>query len=109
MQKLQLAAGPLQRPRGKTVPQLRGRTGRLRAVAINERKVSLEEEAGTSSEYCGIAVEKLDKAGIANASVNYMRGVWDHPQLRARGRWTEIDTSAGAYRLWFLPVCPHPG
>ncbi|KAK7413791.1 hypothetical protein QQX98_007358 [Neonectria punicea] len=38
---------------------------------------------------------RLDKAGIANAKVNDMQGVWDHPQLRARGRWTEIDTPAG--------------
>ncbi|KAF4463038.1 transferase family III [Fusarium albosuccineum] len=40
-------------------------------------------------------LEKLDKAGIANAKVNDMQGVWDHPQLRARGRWTEVDTPAG--------------
>ncbi|KAH6995810.1 CoA-transferase family III domain-containing protein [Ilyonectria sp. MPI-CAGE-AT-0026] len=38
---------------------------------------------------------RLDNAGIANAKVNDMQGVWDHPQLRARGRWTEIDTPAG--------------
>ncbi|KAH7150315.1 CoA-transferase family III domain-containing protein [Dactylonectria estremocensis] len=38
---------------------------------------------------------RLDKAGIANANVNDMQGVWDHQQLRARGRWTEIDTPAG--------------
>ncbi|KAF5005025.1 hypothetical protein FDECE_8509 [Fusarium decemcellulare] len=40
-------------------------------------------------------LEKLDRAGIANAKVNDMQGVWDHPQLRARGRWTEVDTPAG--------------
>jgi crotonobetainyl-CoA:carnitine CoA-transferase CaiB-like acyl-CoA transferase len=37
----------------------------------------------------------LDKAAIANASVNDMQGVWKHPQLKARGRWTEVDTPAG--------------
>ncbi|KAK6435163.1 hypothetical protein LTR95_008657 [Oleoguttula sp. CCFEE 5521] len=41
------------------------------------------------------AVEKLDKAAIANASVNDMKGVWDHPQLRARERWTTVDTPVG--------------
>lgn len=40
-------------------------------------------------------VERLDDAAIANASVNDMQGVWNHPQLRARGRWTEVDTPAG--------------
>ncbi|RMZ88444.1 hypothetical protein DV736_g4323, partial [Chaetothyriales sp. CBS 134916] len=40
-------------------------------------------------------LEKLDKAGIANAKVNDMRGLWEHPQLKSRGRWSEVDTPAG--------------
>jgi itaconate CoA-transferase len=40
-------------------------------------------------------VRRLDGAQIANARVNDMRGVWDHPQLRARGRWREVGTPAG--------------
>lgn len=40
-------------------------------------------------------IERLDAASIANASVNDMQGVWNHPQLRARNRWTEVDTPAG--------------
>jgi crotonobetainyl-CoA:carnitine CoA-transferase CaiB-like acyl-CoA transferase len=40
-------------------------------------------------------IELLDQAAIANASVNDMQGVWNHPQLRARNRWTEVDTPAG--------------
>lgn len=40
-------------------------------------------------------VERLDVAGIANANVNDMNEVWNHPQLRARGRWTTVDTPAG--------------
>lgn len=40
-------------------------------------------------------IERLDGASIANASVNDMQGVWNHPQLRARNRWTEVDTPAG--------------
>ena len=38
---------------------------------------------------------RLDAAGIANARVNDMRGLWAHPQLRARDRWREVDTPAG--------------
>ncbi|EXJ85370.1 alpha-methylacyl-CoA racemase [Capronia coronata CBS 617.96] len=41
------------------------------------------------------AVAKLEEASIANAAVNTMRGVWDHPQLRARRRWTQVDTPKG--------------
>ena len=40
-------------------------------------------------------VERLDAAQIANARVNGMRELWEHPQLRARGRWLEIGTPAG--------------
>jgi len=40
-------------------------------------------------------VARLDAAQIANARVNTMAEVWAHPQLRARGRWTEVSTPAG--------------
>lgn len=49
-------------------------------------------------------VDRLEKAGIANAKVNDMAGVWDHPQLKARGRWREIDTPVGP-----LPALLPPG
>ena len=40
-------------------------------------------------------IARLDHAQIANARVNDMQGVWDHPQLKARNRWREVGTSAG--------------
>lgn len=40
-------------------------------------------------------LDRLEHAHIANARVNDMQGVWDHPQLQARDRWREIETSAG--------------
>lgn len=40
-------------------------------------------------------IERLDAAGIANARVNDMAGVWAHPQLAARERWRTIDSPAG--------------
>jgi crotonobetainyl-CoA:carnitine CoA-transferase CaiB-like acyl-CoA transferase len=49
-------------------------------------------------------LEKLDKASIANASVNDMQGVWDHPQLRSRGRWTSVETPEGS-----IPALLPPG
>jgi len=39
--------------------------------------------------------DRLEHAQIANARVNDMQGVWDHPQLQARDRWREVETSAG--------------
>ena len=38
---------------------------------------------------------RLEAAQIANAQVNTMAEVWQHPQLAARGRWREVDTAAG--------------
>lgn len=49
-------------------------------------------------------VARLDKARIANARVNDMHAVWDHPQLRARQRWTSIDSPSGQ-----LPALAPPG
>jgi itaconate CoA-transferase len=48
--------------------------------------------------------QRLETAGIANAQVNTMAEVWAHPQLKARGRWTEVDTPAGA-----IPALIPPG
>ena len=48
---------------------------------------------------------RLDAAGIANASVNTMADVWAHPQLQARGRWTEINTPAGPVPALLPPGC----
>lgn len=51
---------------------------------------------------------KLDKASIANAKVNTMKDVWSHPQLRARGRWTEVDTPVGRIPALAPPGIPVP-
>ena len=48
--------------------------------------------------------ERLETAGIANAQVNTMAEVWAHPQLKARGRWRQVDTSAGT-----IPALLPPG
>jgi itaconate CoA-transferase len=48
--------------------------------------------------------ERLEAAGIANARVNTMQEVWAHPQLKARERWRQVETSAGA-----IPALLPPG
>ncbi len=40
-------------------------------------------------------IRRLNEAGIANAMVNDMAAVWEHPQLSARQRWTEVLTPNG--------------
>ncbi|MEJ8835326.1 CaiB/BaiF CoA transferase family protein [Ramlibacter sp. AN1133] len=49
-------------------------------------------------------LERLEAAQIANAQVNTMRDVWGHPQLKARGRWTEVGSPQGP-----LPAMLPPG
>jgi itaconate CoA-transferase len=49
-------------------------------------------------------IERLEKAGIANARMNDMSDLWAHPQLEARARWTDIETSAGK-----IPALLPPG
>lgn len=39
--------------------------------------------------------QRLDKANIANARVNTMHDVWQHPQLAARHRWRQVATPIG--------------
>ncbi|HXF66925.1 MAG TPA: CaiB/BaiF CoA-transferase family protein [Burkholderiales bacterium] len=54
------------------------------------------------------AVAKLDAAGIANARVNTPEQVWEHAQLKARGRWREMGSPAGALPA-LLPPATHDG
>ena len=59
-------------------------------------------------------VDLLDQANIANAHVNDMHDVWQHPQLHARARWTSVDTSVGPVPALLPPgksnaFAPHMG
>ena len=49
-------------------------------------------------------IERLDRAKIGNARMNTMNEVWEHPQLKARDRWTEVDSPVGA-----IPALKPPG
>jgi itaconate CoA-transferase len=50
------------------------------------------------------AVERLESAGIANAHMNTVREFWEHPQLRARDRWREVDSPVGPISALVPPV-----
>ncbi|MEX0958798.1 MAG: CaiB/BaiF CoA-transferase family protein [Burkholderiales bacterium] len=51
-------------------------------------------------------VKRLDAAQIGNARMNDMHDVWEHAQLAARRRWTEVDTPAGKIRAMRPPGVP---
>ena len=48
-------------------------------------------------------IARLEKAQIANAHLNDMEGLWKHDQLKARNRWTEVDTPNGAIAALLPP------
>ncbi|MEA9567052.1 CaiB/BaiF CoA-transferase family protein [Polynucleobacter sp. AP-Nickl1-40-C4] len=48
-------------------------------------------------------ITRLEKAQIANAHLNDMEGLWKHEQLKARNRWTEVDTPNGAIAALLPP------
>lgn len=48
--------------------------------------------------------QRLEDAQIANARVNDMAGVWAHPQLQARQRWSQVDSPAGALPALIPPA-----
>ena len=77
------------------------------ALAREERFSTGSKRSAARDELCRIITEsfsqltapqveaRLDEAQIANARVNDMHDVWEHPQLRARNRWRAVYTAAG--------------
>lgn len=48
----------------------------------------------------------LDRAGIANAAINSVADLWNHPQLAARDRWRQVETPVGPVPALLLPGLP---
>ena len=48
-------------------------------------------------------IERLESSGIANAKLNDMKAVWEHPQLKARQRFVQVDTEAGTVKTTIPP------
>jgi itaconate CoA-transferase len=48
-------------------------------------------------------IQRLDEAQIANGQLNEMADLWRHPQLAARGRWSEIASPAGPLPALYPP------
>ncbi|AOJ91397.1 CoA-transferase [Burkholderia sp. MSMB0856] len=76
----------------------------------NSRRVANRDELASvivrafSTLTAADVIDRLEQAGIANARMNDMHGVWAHEQLAARHRWTRVDTPAGE-----IPALLPPG
>jgi itaconate CoA-transferase len=53
-------------------------------------------------------IARLEEAQIANAHVNTVADMWQHPQLKARGRIAQVDSAAGPLAA-LLPPGVHSG
>lgn len=82
----------LQRPALASDPQYAGNANRLQHRAKMQAIIDETFAALTSSQ----VIERLEQAQIANAQMNDLKGLWDHPQLKARNCWVTINTPAGS-------------
>ncbi|HEX7045314.1 MAG TPA: CoA transferase, partial [Burkholderiales bacterium] len=77
--------------------------------ASNPKRVAAQQELGRvigeafSKLTADALIARLEAAGIANARVNDLRQVWEHAQLRARNRWTEVETPVGPIKALVPP------
>ena len=74
--------------------------------ARNEHRAEMNAliETAFASSTAEQIVDRLEAAGIANARLNTMQEFWDHPQLEARNRWTEVDSPAGRLDTLLPPL-----
>ncbi|MCY1276869.1 CaiB/BaiF CoA transferase family protein [Pseudomonas jinjuensis] len=90
----------LQRP--ELIEDARFTSTALRVANRDELRAAIVE--AFSSLKAEEVVERLEQAQIANAHVNDMQGLWNHPQLKARDSWREIGSPVGT-----LPAMLPPG
>ncbi len=72
--------------------------------SANRKELAAIIEAAFSKLTAQAAISRLETAKIANAQMNTMADLWQHPQLQARQRWVDIDTPAGV-----IPALLPPG
>src|SRR4029077_20495121 len=65
------------------------------ARLANREALHAEIERVFSGLTAAQAIERLETADIANASLNSMQEFWDHPQLAARSRWAQVGSPGG--------------
>lgn len=81
-------------PRFASNAQRHEHRGALRAVIVASFAAMTAQQV----------IARLDEAQIANANVNDMAAVWDHPQLHARNRFRSVGSPAGAINALLPPA-----
>lgn len=88
------------------LPDLAGQPRFVDNAARTTHRAELRQliEAAFATLTADAVIERLDAADIANAHVNTMADLWQHPQLASRQRWSQVDSPAG-----LIPVLLPPG
>ena len=78
-------------------------------AARNKHRAALREIilAAFSHLSADAVIARLDATGIANAHMNDIHDLWQHAQLAARARWTEVGTPAGPLPALLPPGVPN--
>ncbi|MBN8495161.1 MAG: CoA transferase, partial [Burkholderiales bacterium] len=87
----QFCAQVLQQPALATDPRFAGNALRS-ANRAALHAIIVAAFAGLSAAQ---VMQRLDEAQIANAQLNTMQQLWQHPQLQARQRWREVGSPVG--------------
>ncbi|MBY8910364.1 CoA transferase [Salinicoccus roseus] len=77
-------------------------TNSLRSENRAALKALIEEQF--SSLTSETVIERVEDAKIANARLNTMKDFFNHPQLKARGRWKDVETPEGRISALVPPV-----
>ncbi len=80
---------------------LRFKTNDLRLENRTEIEAILEAKFSQFS--TSQTIERLERAGVANASINEVPDVIGHPQLAARERWTQVASPFGPIQALVPP------
>ncbi|MFA7744432.1 CaiB/BaiF CoA transferase family protein [Salinicoccus roseus] len=77
-------------------------TNSLRSENRGALKALIEEQfSNLTSE---TVIERVENAKIANARLNTMKDFFNHPQLKARDRWKDVETPEGRISALVPPV-----
>ena len=90
----------LDRPELSTDPRFDANAKRV----SHRKELDLAIEEVFSTLTASEIVDRLDAAQIANARMNGVAEFAEHPQLKARGRWREIQSSVGLIRATIPPA-----
>jgi itaconate CoA-transferase len=99
----QFCAGVLEQPALAKDPRFSSNAARV-AAREELRAIIVEAFSQLTADQ---VIARLDAAQIANAHMNDMHDLWQHAQLHARQRWTEVDTPNGKIPALLPPGVPN--